>query len=259
MVGLTAEQTRLYNDLKAAGVTLDSAAGQAIASKVSALYAEQTAREAATAAAEKQAEAAATANDLAKSTAGTLAHAFKDGQTGAEAFTNALDQVSDRLLDLSIDALFAKDGLGQLFTTGGQTSSGGGLLSWLSGGLGSLFGGGTGGATGAPLNLLPSFHTGRLSNREFMAVLEDSEDVVTRAQRGREAAVMSNMAGMVAGARSGDGASGGQEINVYGGGEAKVRTGNRGGKSFTDVIFDDYDKQMKSKYGLRRKQTVRGR
>lgn len=158
-LGRTAEQQELYSRLKEAGVTLESETGQAIEASVRALYAKKTALEAATEAQKKAAEQAEAFNeisrDIGRDALGGFLHDLKDGASGAEAFANVLDRLSDRLLDLGVDAIFAKDGLGQLLATGGQTSSGGGLWSWLAGGLGSL-GSGGGTATGAPLNLLPT-------------------------------------------------------------------------------------------------------
>jgi len=172
-LGRTAEQQELYSRLKEAGVDLSSEAGQAIAAEVRALYAKKTALEVATEAQKKAAEQAEAfaevARDMGRDALGGFLHDLKDGASGAEAFANVLDRLSDRLLDLGVDALFAKDGLGQLFATGGQTSSGGGLWSWLGGGLGSL-GSGGGTATGAPLNLLP---TGPASASETLAGMSD--------------------------------------------------------------------------------------
>jgi hypothetical protein len=252
-VGLNAKELRLYNDLKAAGVNLDSERGQVIKANVEALFQEQAATEAVAEAQKKALEAAKEFSDITKDALGGFIKDLQDGKSMAEALANALESVADRLLDMSLDALF------QVPTPATAQSPGtsGGLFGGLFGLLFSGLGGGV-----APLNLLPSFHTGRLSNREYMAVLEDSEDVVTREQRSREAGVMASLSGMVEGARS-SGGDGLRQITV------KVE-GARGNREIESMVhrgvaagIGEYDRKIapgriaKEVQNGRRKGTIR--
>lgn len=57
---------------------------------------------------------------------------LKDGKSGAEALSTALNKVADKLLDMAVDGLFS--------TKGGATSGGSGLFGSLLGGIGKIFG-----------------------------------------------------------------------------------------------------------------------
>lgn len=78
---------------------------------------------------------------------------LKEGKSGAEALSNALSKVADKLLDMAVDGLFS--------SKGGGASGGGGLFSTLLGGIGKLFGIGhasgtanTGGRRGQPAGIV---------------------------------------------------------------------------------------------------------
>jgi hypothetical protein len=58
---------------------------------------------------------------------------LKDGKSGAEALSNALNKVADKLLDMAVDGIFS--------TKGGATGGGGsGLFGSILGGIGKIFG-----------------------------------------------------------------------------------------------------------------------
>lgn len=75
---------------------------------------------------------------------------LKDGKSGAEALSNALNKVADKLLDMALDGIFS---------TKSGTGGGGGLFSSLLGGLGKVLGfasgtANTGGKRGKPVGVV---------------------------------------------------------------------------------------------------------
>jgi len=75
---------------------------------------------------------------------------LKDGKSGAEALSNALNKVADKLLDMALDGLFSSKASG---------GGGGGLFSSILGGIGKIFGfasgtANTGGKRGQPIGVV---------------------------------------------------------------------------------------------------------
>lgn len=95
-IGANASQQRIANELKAAGVDLNSAAGQEIASLVQAIESERLAYE-------TLQDAVATASDLTRDFVGGLVSDLRNGVSGAEALSNAFGRLGDRLLDMALD------------------------------------------------------------------------------------------------------------------------------------------------------------
>lgn len=73
-------------------------------------------------------EAAEEMKALGKDVLGGFAHDLKDGVDAAEALSNALDKISDKLLDMAIDSLFSGNLLKGLTGATGATGLAGGLL-----------------------------------------------------------------------------------------------------------------------------------
>jgi hypothetical protein len=126
-------QQRIYQELQAAGVDINSEAGRAIATEVEALYSKEQALNDVTAAQENANARAQEFNQIQRNFAGTFLHSIKDGVPVVEALSRAIDQLTDRLLDLALDSLFSGGGLG-----------GGGFFA----GIGKLLGFDQGGFTG---------------------------------------------------------------------------------------------------------------
>lgn len=105
LVGANATEQRIVNELKAAGVSINSQAGQEIASLVQSIEAE-------TLAYQTLQDAVATASDLTRDFVGGLVTDLRNGVSGAEALSNAFGRLGDRLLDMALDqainGLFAK-------------------------------------------------------------------------------------------------------------------------------------------------------
>ena len=95
-IGANNVERRIANELRAAGVTLDSAAGQEIASLVQAIESE-------TIAYQSLQDAVATASGLTKDFVGGLINDMRQGVSGAEALSNAFGRLGDRLLDMALD------------------------------------------------------------------------------------------------------------------------------------------------------------
>lgn len=76
---------------------------------------------------------------------------LKDGKSGAEALSNALNKVADKLLDMAVNSIFD--------TKSGTAGGGGGIFSSLLGGIGKLLGfssgtSNTGGKRGQPVGVV---------------------------------------------------------------------------------------------------------
>lgn len=95
-VGANASQQRIANELKAAGVDLNSAAGQEIASLVQSIESE-------TLAYQTLQDAVANASDLTRDFVGGLVSDMRSGVSGAEALSNAFGRLGDRLLSMALD------------------------------------------------------------------------------------------------------------------------------------------------------------
>lgn len=187
----TAEQQELFNALKQAGVTLESEAGAAIAKGVTALQAKREALAKTTAAMEFL-------GDASKDFIGGFARDILSGVSATEALGSALDRLADKLLDLAVDGLVD---VGLKGLRGGLFGAGASEISSVGAGLFH-----SGGVVGAndnsgrrrtlPANVVamaPRLHSG-LGSREFAAVLEKGEHVLTSRMAGRAASVMSGLA-----------------------------------------------------------------
>lgn len=187
---------------------------------------------------------------------------IQEGKSAWEAFqnagVNALEKIRNKLIDIAVDQAINAliSGL-----TGALTGRGGGGIGGL---LGSLLGGGfkptgnsiisamqlhSGGQAGshgtsrliaANTNGLPRYHTGRagLGYDELMAVLEDTESVLTANDVGRTAGALSSAADEIKG-----GAAGGLHITV---GVSTDANGNLRPfvESVTKQGIENYDRQM---------------
>jgi hypothetical protein len=96
-LGRTAEAQAVYNALKAAGVTAESAMGQQIAAATTELDRQRAAIEANTQAMEQF-------RDLASSATRSLVDDLLAGKSAAEAFGNVLGQLANKLVDIGLTA-----------------------------------------------------------------------------------------------------------------------------------------------------------
>lgn len=114
-LGRSAEEQRVYNELKKAGVNIESEFGQAIALTARRLHEE-----------ELTLQAVKEVNDGLQESTKTFVQGLIDGQSAAEAFSAAIRKMADALLDLALHSLFNPGGtplLQQLF--GGALGLGG--------------------------------------------------------------------------------------------------------------------------------------
>ena len=151
-----------------------------------------------------------------------LAH----GVDATEALTTALGRLSDRLLDLALDTAF--NAIAGSLT--GQTTTVATLFH--SGGVVGRSGGIKRTVPAASFVSAPRFHTG-LTGKEFPAILERGERVLTAEMASRNAKLISGFSRAAAGAGGGDGIV----INVIeapGGDKADVRQNSDGS---IDVIM----------------------
>jgi hypothetical protein len=227
VIGLTAEQTRLYNELRAAGVTLDSEQGQVIAEKVRLLYQQQAAQDALTAAQEKAKASAEEMAGLGRDAVGSFISDLREGVSAADALANALDRIADKLIDMALDQVFSPAAMGGL--------------------LGGLFGGGA----GAPMNLLPKASGGPVRRGGAYLVGERRPELFVPNTNG---AIIPNSRVM---APRGGGGDTSVQVNVINASGEKVETKERRtdlgriidvhvGKSLAN---GKYDKPMGSRYG----------
>jgi hypothetical protein len=129
------ETAKLENALRRAGIE-DLEAYRGKIDEVTAARAREVAEQQRSAAAAEAAKRSQQElNDAGREFAGTMAHAWKDGANGLEAFSQALERLSDRLLDMGLDTLFAMP------AAGAAAPAGGGLLDGIISGIGNFFGG----------------------------------------------------------------------------------------------------------------------
>ncbi|MGN6487250.1 MAG: hypothetical protein ACTHLT_05435 [Devosia sp.] len=102
-LGRTAEMQAVYNNLKAAGVTAESAFGQQIAEATLKLEGQKTAIE-------QNHEAMREFGDIARSATQGMIDDLVQGKSAAEAFGNVLGQIGNKLIDLGLDSLFGTGG-----------------------------------------------------------------------------------------------------------------------------------------------------
>ena len=130
-----AEVAKLENALRRAGID-DLEAYRGKIDEVTAARAREVVEQQRSAAAAEQAKASqAELLSSGREFAGTMAHAWKDGANGMEAFGQALERLSDRLLDMGLDSLFA------IPAAGAVAPAGGGIIDGIIGGIGKFFGG----------------------------------------------------------------------------------------------------------------------
>lgn len=98
-LGRTAEEQQVYNELKKAGVNIESEYGQAIALTTRQLYEE-----------EQKLRAVKELNDGLQESTKTFVQGLLDGQSAAESFTAALRKMADVLLDMALHSLFNPGG-----------------------------------------------------------------------------------------------------------------------------------------------------
>jgi hypothetical protein len=275
-LGRTAREQFVYNQLQQAGTTANTAQGAAIASAAGRLFDQQSALA-------KLNERMATFRDTAHDALSTFIGDLRQGKSGAEALTDALGNVADKLTELALNK--ALQGL----FGGGATGGGGGFLSQLL----SFFGGGgvqfltpssflhSGGVVGRdgvqkPVSAAafigaPRHHMGKLGLRagEIPSILKTGETVLTEATSGR---VASTMGGLAAAVANGGGKGGG---NVYvtvekGAGtdvKTKTRTDSNGDirVAISTMMAEDFargglaSQMIEGVYGLNRANGMRGR
>lgn len=97
-LGRTAEQQELYNALKSAGVTLESAYGQEIQGAMTALQAQRSAIEG-------NAEAMALFESVSQQALQTVIDGFREGKSAGEIFGNLLSDIGSQLLSMGISGL----------------------------------------------------------------------------------------------------------------------------------------------------------
>ena len=163
----------INNQLRAAGVTIDSAAGQQISALTTARFNHAAAIDKEKEALEKQKEAAADALQAQKQIEQELGSAFsgafsgflsdlRNGKSAAEALQGALTKLGDQLISMATNALFQNLFTG-LLSGGG---AGGGLFGFASGGpvKGFASGGYISGSGGPRSDSIPAM----LSNGEYV-------------------------------------------------------------------------------------------
>lgn len=146
-LGLSATEQRVMDELRKAGADAASQEGIAIANKVRALEAEKAAQAAVDKALQES-------SALGKDVFGGIVRGIRDGTSAAELFESALTKISDKLIDMQLNALF----------DGSVAGSGGGVLGnlfgWLTGGTASAASGGAGAAGGVAAKVASASNTG---------------------------------------------------------------------------------------------------
>lgn len=260
-LGRTAREQYIYNQLQKAGTTASTAAGAAIVQAAGNLFDQE-------ASLAKLNERVATFRDTAHDALSTFIGDLRQGKSGAEALTDALGNVADKLTELALNK--ALDGI-----FGGRSTGGGGgflsqLLGFLGGGGGGvqfltpssfLHSGGVAGV-GGQTKLVPSsafigaprFHSG-LKADEIATVLQMGETVL---KRGMGARVANTMGGLAAAA--GGGGSVQVNVNVKGGeAQVKQRKNSSGGVDIDVLIGNAIAKDFAGRgVGARTLETVYG-
>ncbi|GBD48541.1 hypothetical protein [Methylopila sp. Yamaguchi] len=161
-LGKTAQQQALLQALQQAGVSLNSAEGQAIQTKVQQLYALKTAQEKVEQSAEAEKRARETLADMgANATTGIISD-LRNGVSAAEAFSNALGRIADQLIEMALKQIFQN---AFAAPTGGAAGGGGvGFLGFL----GTVLGFADGGEIKGPGTGTSDSIVARVSNGEFV-------------------------------------------------------------------------------------------
>jgi hypothetical protein len=130
LVGATDLEREISNALRDAGAAATDEQRAKIVALVTALEAEEAAMRNAT-------EAADELRSIGRDVLGGLIQDLRGGATAAEALTNALSNVADRLLNIGLDALFGGTGIGAIFgfADGGIAKNGKPLKRFARGGV----------------------------------------------------------------------------------------------------------------------------
>jgi len=198
MIGATATEQRLYNELKSAGANATSSQIQQIEALVPKLVAEQEAYD----------DLISRMDGLRSTARGVfsgMADDMRSGASAGEMLNNVLSKINDRLVDIGVNALtdaaFGKQGtaspgfMGNIFASlfgGGQASTVPSLT-----GAGLFHSGGMVGLGGAMRYVHPSYfddaprmHRGGLMSDERAAILQTGERVLSREEVARPGASM---------------------------------------------------------------------
>ncbi|MQX33289.1 phage tail length tape measure family protein [Sinorhizobium meliloti] len=196
--------TKLLNQAKAAGVTLGPAELAAIEAQATAYAQAERAQRQMTEARkddlkriEDQTRAQEQYAAIAKTAFSGFVNDLRNGVDAGEAFLNSLNRVIDGLINMTIEAMFAKNALGGLFGGLGGIFGGGQFGIAAGGGIGLYHGGGIVGQSNVPkrnVNPLmfanaPRLHNGLLPG-EFPAILQRGEMVIPKNMRGGSAPVV---------------------------------------------------------------------
>ena len=242
-IGQTAAQQEILQRLQQAGVDLSSREGQAIAAKVQELYRLKAAQEAAAQSAEALKQARQDFADTGADATKGFVQDLKNGVSAADALTNALQRIADKILNSLIDnafnAMFNVQGAG-----GGGI--GGALLSMVS----SVFGGAL--ATGGPVSPGKAYIVGE--KRPELFVPNASGRVLPRVPEPPEAPKMGSFAQPAVNVSTPP-----TTVNVIGapaGARVEERDDGRRGKSI-DVILDERGADAMSRPGSAMSQSLR--
>ncbi len=168
LIGQAEAQKRIINELRAAGVSLASDEGQAIAQLVTQIEAENEAQ----AALQETIEGA---SSMTKDFVSGLISDMRDGVSATEALSNAFGRLNDRLLDMALDAAINKliGGLfGSISSTGSGYTPGFGAFGHFADG-GRISGPGTGVSDSIPVMASNGeYIVNAQSTRKFLPLLE---------------------------------------------------------------------------------------
>ncbi|WP_161138799.1 D-alanyl-D-alanine carboxypeptidase family protein [Propylenella binzhouense] len=250
----TAEEQAVYNALQQAGVSASSAAGQAIAAEVRQLYAKQEALKATEAAQQAANEAAAELNSLGKDSLGGFLKDLAHGASLADALANAVSRLTDRLIDLALNAVFPSPGSLSAGGGGGKGKAVGQALATVMTGApiplasgGYVTGPGTGTSDSVPAQLSNGeFVVNAKATRRNRALLDaiNSGNVPAFAAGGFVGSAPAIRSPALSAPRGGD-----QNITIAPRIDVRVEGGSRG---------PDADKKLGDDLAARMDKTVRG-
>lgn len=210
-LGRTSAEQDLYNQLKSVGVTRESEFGQQIEAALTPLQQQQELLR-------QNAEAAQFFGDIAKDALSTFVSDLQQGKSAAEALSNVLGNLANKLLNSGLDKLTSS--LFGAFTGGGATGGVMGNGLWGS----AIFGGAR--ASGGPVS----------AGKAYLVGERGPEMIVPRSA----ATVVPNQTLVAA---NGNGARGPVVNNVYNYGSDDVRT-QKNGSGGIDVIVGEAKRQI---------------
>lgn len=106
-IGKTAQEAEVLQRLQQAGVDLNSKEGQAIRAKVAELYALKAAQDRVEQSAEAANKARVAIRDMGADAVTGILQDLRSGASAAEAFSNALGRIADKLIEMAVQNLFA--------------------------------------------------------------------------------------------------------------------------------------------------------